>query len=260
MSDELMRGVGPQPGGGVLPLLPPPLLSPECSGEWGAAPVMGGGECRLRVPCPGVVTVGAELPTEGGARLHTRSFLPLAGLLSPLCHLPSLPPASGRPSPLLAGACPLQLSLSLSLSASLSLALGGRWMSGVYTLQGRQAGWGRFTGGGGAACASTCTPSGFPSFRPHTLELDQILTRTHPQAENGEGPPITPVTPRHTSSPSTSCSLSCPPSASCMQGQRWAQGGLGGEGHVLLGPECSGTGPSPGPVAGGGRGWGQLGL
>ena len=82
----------------------------------------------------------------------------------------------------------------------------------------------------------------------------------HPQAENGEGAPLTPVTPRHTSSPSTSCSLSCPPSASCMQGQRWAQGGLGGEGHVLLGPECSGTGPSAGPVAGGGRGWGQLGL
>ena len=51
-------------------------------------------------------------------------------------------------------------------------------MSGVYTLPGRRAGWGRFTGGGGAACASTCTPSGFLSFRPHTLELDQIPTCT----------------------------------------------------------------------------------
>ena len=51
-------------------------------------------------------------------------------------------------------------------------------MSGVYMLLGRRAGWGRFTGGGGAACASTCTPSGFPGFRPHTLELDQIPTCT----------------------------------------------------------------------------------
>lgn len=208
---------------------------------------------------PGGGHSGGGAADRGRGAAPHRVLPALGRLLSPLCHLPSLPPASGRPSPLLAGACPLQLSLSLSLSASLSLALGGRWMSGVYTLPGRRAGWGRFTGGGGAACASTCTPSGFPSFRPHTLELDQILTCTL-RLRMGRvlpSPLSLPVTAPPHPPPARSAA---PPSASCMQGQRWAQGGLGGEGHVLLGPECSGTGPSPGPVAGGGRGWGQLGL
>lgn len=57
-------------------------------------------------------------------------------------------------------------------------------------------------------------------FHLHPLRLPQLPSShpgvgpdpdLHPQAENGEGPPLTPVTPRHSSSPSTSCSLSCPP-------------------------------------------------
>lgn len=92
VSDELMRGWGLSQGVGSFPSsLLLSLPHPECSGEWGAAPVMGGGECRLRVPCLGVVTVGAGLPTEGGAQLHTGSFLPLAAC-SPLS-------ATSHPSP-----------------------------------------------------------------------------------------------------------------------------------------------------------------
>lgn len=94
----------------------------------------------------GVITLGAELPTEGGAADRGQATAPrlLHSCLRRAC-VPSPPPpipptASGNPSPFLARASSLQLSLSFSLSASLLLALGGRWMSGVYTRRGRRAG------------------------------------------------------------------------------------------------------------------------
>lgn len=85
------------------------------------------------------------------------------------------------PSPpvlaLLAPSSPLSFSLSLLLSR---WPLGGRWMSGVYTLHGRRAG-GHLAGGGGllSACALTaaslsvltgslgCTPPASPACVPH---------------------------------------------------------------------------------------------
>ena len=156
VSDELMRGVGLQPGDEVLRLLPPPLLSPPrvqwgvgcstCHGGWG-------------VQALGAVPWGDH--SRGGAGNRRRGTVPHQ---LPSCPWTACSPlsATSHPAPLLARACSLQLSLSFSLSASLSLALGGRWMSGVYALPGRRAGWGCFTGGGGAACASACTPLAAP--------------------------------------------------------------------------------------------------
>lgn len=181
VSDELMRGGGASARGWGPS--PPPSSSPfptQSAVGSGVQPLSWGvGSAGCGCHARGWSQWGRSCRQRAGhgSTPGPSCPWPACSPLSATSH-PCPPPASGRPSPLLAGACPLQLSLSLSLSASLSLALGGRWMSGVYTLQGRRAGWGRFTGRGGAACASTCTPSGFPSFRPHTLELDQILTRT----------------------------------------------------------------------------------
>lgn len=78
--------------------------------------------------------------------------------------------------------------------------------------------------GGGLGGGASLVGVGLHALPPappwlHPLRLPQLLSShprvgpdpdLHPQAENGEGPLITPVTPHHTSSPSTSCSLSSP--------------------------------------------------
>lgn len=133
-------------------------------------------------------------------------------------------------------------------------------MSGVYTLCG-QAGLGCFAGGGGAAVCMWpcflpvvlgslgCPPPASQAYVPTPRQFDRV---PQPQAENGEGPPITPVTPHHLFSLSTffthsfpiSTHTECQLHAGSSAGPAW---GLGGEGlvHAFLEPEC-GQEPAPG--------------
>lgn len=151
----------------------------------------------------GVGFAPAGAADRGRGRALPLLLLPLAALATP----PTPGPLAASGSPFLARACSLQPSLSFSLSLLLSRwPLGGRWMSGVYTLCG-QAGLGCFAGGGGAAVCMWpcflpvvlgslgCPPPASQAYVPTPRQFDRV---PQPQAENGEGPPITPC---HSPSP-----------------------------------------------------------
>lgn len=152
---------------------------------------------------------------------------------------PSPRSLGGCPAPLLARACSSS-SLSASPSLLLSLALGGRWMSGVYVLPGRRAGWGCFTGGGGAAWRFRLHPLAAPS-RPQLLSshprVGQILTCT-PRLRMGRGLCRHPCPPPSTPPPHPPPARSAPPqSTSCMRASAGPREAWVERGRVLLGPE-----------------------
>lgn len=126
------------------------------------------------------------------------------------CCPPSPTPAAWGPLPpflpALASSSPLSFSLSLLLSR---WPLGGRWMSGVYGLPGRA---GRGAPPVGVGLLSACgrvpacglwlpwLPAPAPQLVSHPHPASLTRSWPPPQAENGEGPPITPVISRHPSS------------------------------------------------------------
>lgn len=163
---------------------PPLLFFPclECSGG-GVQRLSWGIRCRLWAICPGLGQWGAswwgrvEFAPAGaadrgqGRALHFLHCCPWQHLLSP--H----PGPQPRDPAFLARACSLQPSLSFSLFLLLSRwPLGGRWMSGVYTLHGRAGGGASLVGVGLlSACGHVPAcglwlpwlPPSFPSLCPH---------------------------------------------------------------------------------------------